>query len=52
MTACFKSMQPSNHCGNSVAAGTSVRICATLDTALLAVSIFVLILARLLDLCS
>lgn len=52
MTAYSKSMQHSDHCGNSAAAGTSVRAYAVMDTALLAVSIIILILARLLGLCS
>ena len=50
MTACFKSMQPSVHCGNSAAAVTSVRAYAVMDTAILAVSIIIFILARLLAL--
>ena len=48
MTACFKSMQPSVHCGNSAAAGSSARAYAVMDTAILAVSIIIFILARLL----
>lgn len=52
MTACFKSMQHADHCGNSAAAVTSARIFAVMDTAVLAVSIIILILARLLGLCS
>lgn len=53
MTARFATMQQhSNHCANSAAAATSARVCVLLDTAILAVSIFILILVSLLGLYS
>lgn len=52
MTARFATMQQhSNHCANTAAAGFSARAYILLDTALLAVSIIILLLARLLGLC-
>lgn len=52
MTARFATMQQhSNHCANSAAAVTSARAHIMLDTALLAVSIIILILVQLLGLC-
>ena len=49
MTAVFSTMQQhSNCCEASAAACASARICRVLDTVILAVSIFVLILVKLL----
>lgn len=49
MTACFMMMQQhSNHCASTAAAGTSAHAYILLDTALLAVSIIILHLVRLL----
>jgi len=53
MTARFTSKQQhSFHCANSAAAGTSARADIIMDTALLAVSIIILLLVRLLGLFS
>ena len=41
MTGVFSMSHASNCCGNTAVAGTSVRICNVLDTAVVAVSILI-----------